>query len=478
MSEKINETIELSFRNQRIEKEVIAYFLRKSVIYCSIIDVDWITTKMLKVILKIIQKKKSTFTKTSLVQQLKLSGEVTDDNKKMYISIIKDLYNIKVNHINSQSVQVMIDQLYELYGKRKCLLGISNIAKNIKKLDLDSIQFRLKGLSQQGRIRTSDKQGDYLESYEQRRQAIREKMQKLREEGVVGIPTGLKELDQHIGGLMNGEWGVIAGETGLGKTATMICYAIHAWLAGYNIVFASGEMSKEKIEFRIDSHITEIDGRKFRLGSLNKYDLRSWKAKIDVLRVSMDSYFETIGFTRGFTADEIEVEMQRIQERRKKPVHMIFCDYLNIMFPNNARRMSNKSFESQADVVWDFKALVEEFNNGICGWTANQIKDEFFGAEELTLDALKYARAISETAPIVCGLVRSADDILFNTLQMQILKMREAEPPKPILMYPNLNTMHINKQVNKVKSLLVDDSSSSLLSERKARKEQRRKRIR
>lgn len=470
-SQNVNDTIELSFRSQNVEKEAIAYFLRVSSVYCSLVESKWITSKPLVAILRIIQRKKSTFTRASLVQQLKLSGTVTKDNRKTFISFIDDLYEVTVTKITNDNVQVMINQLYELYEKRRCLLGVSDIVKNIKHFDLIKIKDKLKDLSRGGVLKESDKQGDYLDDYESRVEKVKEKKEKADKGEDVGIPTGLAELDSHVGGLMTGEWGVIAGETSLGKTATMICFAVHAWLQGYNVVFATGEMNKESIEFRIDSHLTEISGRKFRLGSLNNYDLKSWKAKIDVLRVSLDSYFELVAFTRGFTADEIEVEMEKIQEKRGKPVDLIFCDYLNIMFPNANNRSSNKSFESQAGVVWDFKALVEDFNGkGICGWSAGQVKDEYFGAEQLSLDALKYARAISETAPIVCGLVRTADDILFNTLQLQILKMRGIDPPKPILMYPNLNIMHINKQMNKIKSLLVEDSSNSLLSERRSPK--------
>lgn len=74
------------------------------------------------------------------------------------------------------------------------------------------------------------------------------------------ISTGFKELDAIIGGLdMENENMVIAARTGIGKTWTLLIMAAAAAMAGKRVGIYSGEMTVDKVGYRVDTIIGGIN---------------------------------------------------------------------------------------------------------------------------------------------------------------------------------------------------------------------------
>ena len=72
------------------------------------------------------------------------------------------------------------------------------------------------------------------------------------------FPTGLRDLDDRLGGLHNSDLVIIAGRPGMGKTALATNIAFHAaqkttgeWKKILNCFFFSLEMSSEQLSTRI-----------------------------------------------------------------------------------------------------------------------------------------------------------------------------------------------------------------------------------
>ena len=102
--------------------------------------------------------------------------------------------------------------------------------------------------------------------------------------------------------------------------------------------------------------------------------------------------------------------------------------------------------------------------------------DEGVGAEELDLSMLKYSRAISETSPIVVGLVRSEDDEAENILELQTLKMRNAPlPDRSIILRPNLKYMRIHEELVSKKRNFLDMKVETKKRKMKSKSEKRRR---
>ena len=78
--------------------------------------------------------------------------------------------------------------------------------------------------------------------------------------GVVGTSTGLKDLDEKIGGMVRGDMLVLAGRPSMGKTAIALQIAWLAAMRGEGVFFASLEMATEQLVPRFVSSILASRG--------------------------------------------------------------------------------------------------------------------------------------------------------------------------------------------------------------------------
>ena len=96
------------------------------------------------------------------------------------------------------------------------------------------------------------------------------------EGGIVGVPTGLRDLDDKLGGLHKSDLIIIAGRPSMGKTslATNIAYnaAKHIQDAGKksSIAFFSLEMSSEQLSTRIIAEQARISSNYIRKGQISE----------------------------------------------------------------------------------------------------------------------------------------------------------------------------------------------------------------
>ena len=480
---KTSEAIERRFRNPSLEYQLAAFIIRKSPNISASVNPAWFSIKLLEELVAVVKKGRAVLTSVqSAIHELRVAKAIrAKSDLSPYETLVKKVFAVDLEPVSDKSALLLVRQLYELAESRRCLSGLQGIVHDIKDFDLKRAKAVMKDLSRSIEIHAEKLTGEYLEDYEKRVELVQEKINSPEEGKTIGIPSGFDRFDDLIGGVMPGEFGIVAGKPGIGKTASLLSFATHAWLLGKSVLFCSGEMSKDLVEFRIDSALAGIPSQRFRTGGLEEVDWRIWQEAIERFRLTQQSFLEVTTFTRHFTASEIEAEVQRVQDKWSKAVDLICIDYINIMDPMKAMKNgdSQKSWGSQADVVWDVKALASEINGGIAIWSAGQIIDEAFDKDQLELDDVKYSRAISETAPIVVGLVQTQDDQLENRIQFQVLKMRNAPKlDRPLYLHPNLEIMRIHDAVVKKRDLLaLDDEMPSerpLPSKRKKRKSRRR----
>jgi RecA/RadA recombinase len=468
--------IEEKFKNPILEIRIAAYMLRVDAQLSLSIKEDWFSIFPLRDIWKVSKFNRVTLTYSSVLHELEKLGIFKEKNiKDIYLHFLKQVYKISLTNVTKDNIRLMVKQLYDLSSSRKMFFVIKDIVSNVDSFNVEKARKKLKPLIRDEFAGVEALTGNYLDDFETRRDDL------LNKQGTdFCIKTGISKLDWQIGGIMPGELGVILGRTGLGKTAMMVCMAVYAWLAGFNVAFATGEMSTAAIEYRIDSNLTGISGNKFRLVNFEDVDLNTWKVQIESLRLMQQSFLEVAPFTRGFNTDNITDWLNRIQDKHGKQVHVLFVDYVNIMEAVK-RKEDKQGWQSQTDTMWDLKTLSQTFNNGIGVWTPCQVKNEDLYADTLNEGSSKYAGSISETAQILMGLVQTQEDILFNTMQLQMIKMRNVKVPRePIILYPNLDVMRMNNQVaTRCKDLLeeesIDNERKEAIEKRKTTNARKRK---
>ena len=76
---------------------------------------------------------------------------------------------------------------------------------------------------------------------------------------VPGVPSGIADLDAHLGGFRPGDSVVLAGRPSMGKTALAVTCALNALRSGKGVGFISCEMPATTVVHRLLSQITLID---------------------------------------------------------------------------------------------------------------------------------------------------------------------------------------------------------------------------
>jgi replicative DNA helicase len=183
-----------------------------------------------------------------------------------------------------------------------------------------------------------------------------------------GLTTNISSIDDVTGGAHNKELWVLAGATGHGKSVFIINWARHLVMLGFNILFYSLEMSKDKVmRMLYCSHACDPKfNRKPLLYSQIKFgalptedadfylntvipDLNGAKGSIQV--------FNPLGRT---SIDDIQQQAEVFN--RENPLDIIFIDYINILSAPKGTRLSRN--ERIAENVSRCKQLALEFDQG------------------------------------------------------------------------------------------------------------------
>jgi replicative DNA helicase len=463
--------IERNYRAESTEQEVLAFICKVSTEDIARIDPLWMSNVMGQNIIKVQKDIRTPLTKDALMTKLRNGKYIKKGEQELYDEYLNKIYEIRPSVLTVRAFKTNIETVIEMFEGRTVLQSMKSIIKNIKHLTVAEIKQQLQIASTGVRVTEEVNSGNYTENFQDRYDSILKKRQDVADGKSVGIPTGIRAFDNFSGGLMRSEFGVIGGKPGVGKTAALVSFALSAWQRGFNVLFVSGEMPRIDIELRMDSNIANIPGIKFRLGNLTEREMNVWRRKIEQEGEVHQNFLEVASFPRNFTCRDIENKVYQIQDHYEGEVNLICLDYLNIMSAIGVNS-SAKSWESQAEGVVDFKSLCAELNGGISGWTASQIKDEAIDADVLSLEDFKYARSITETAPVVVGLVRTQDDADEDVIQLQILKMRNAElPNKAIILRPNLQYMRIYQELEQtVKDFSIDVEEFKALPPKKQKR--------
>lgn len=81
---------------------------------------------------------------------------------------------------------------------------------------------------------------------------------------LLGVPSGLTDLDNLLGGFEKQDLIVLAGRPGMGKSALVLRVALNAAQAGYKIGLFPNEMSKDECYFRMAAMITGLNSQRIK----------------------------------------------------------------------------------------------------------------------------------------------------------------------------------------------------------------------
>ena len=167
------------------------------------------------------------------------------------------------------------------------------------------------------------------------------------------ISTGFPELDKIITGIdRRNENMVIAARTGVGKSWLLLTIAAAASRQGLTVGIYSGEMSVDKVAYRIDTLLGKIDNRKISRGDLYYKDF--YKDYLDSLKCS--GYGAIKVLTPNDIAGPATVDaLQAFVE--KEHLDILFIDQYSLLEDNSRAKVAHEKVANISKAVKNLQVL-------------------------------------------------------------------------------------------------------------------------
>ena len=218
------------------------------------------------------------------------------------------------------------------------------------------------------------------------------------EEGLVGVPTGLTDIDDRLGGLHKSDLIIIAGRPSMGKTAlaTNIAFNAAKKMQDDNkkssIAFFSLEMSSEQLSTRILAEQSRIKSNDIRRGRMSEEEF--------------DKYIETsknikelplyIDETPAISIAALSNRARRI--KRLYGLDMVVVDYIQLMRASNFKE---GRVQEISEITQGLKALAKELDVPVLALSQLSRQVEQRDNKKPQLSDLRESGSIEQDADVV-----------------------------------------------------------------------------
>jgi len=222
--------------------------------------------------------------------------------------------------------------------------------------------------------------------------------------GIVGVPTGLNDLDERLGGLHRSDLVIIAGRPSMGKTAlaTNIGYYAAKKILDDNkkssIAFFSLEMSSEQLSTRILSEQSRIKSNDIRRGKVTEEEfnrLIETSRNIHDLPLYIDE-------TPAITISTLSNRARRI--KRLFGLDLIIVDYIQLMTTGSKRY--DGRVQEISEITQGLKALAKELSVPVLALSQLSRAVEQRDDKKPQLSDLRESGSIEQDADVVMFVFR------------------------------------------------------------------------
>ena len=218
---------------------------------------------------------------------------------------------------------------------------------------------------------------------------------------IIGVPTGLTDLDKLLGGLQRSDMVVMAGRPGMGKTSLALSIALQAArLHQKRVALFSLEMSDEQLVQRLVSAETGIDSQRLRLGNIKADEWATFYQAIRLLSETM----VFIDDTPAISVLELRTKARRLHAEHG--LDLLIVDYMQLMRggTRNENRQQEISFISRS-----IKGIARELNIPVLALSQLSRQVESRHDKRPMLSDLRESGSIEQDADVVLFIYR--DDV-------------------------------------------------------------------
>ena len=224
------------------------------------------------------------------------------------------------------------------------------------------------------------------------------------EEGIVGVPTGLTDLDDRLGGLHKSDLIIIAGSPSMGKTALATNIAFHAAKKlqekgkKSSIAFFSLEMSSEQLSTRILAEQSKIKSNDIRRGRISDEQFDKFietSKNISELPLYIDE-------TPAISIAALSNRARRI--KRLFGLDMVVVDYIQLMSGTGFNKDNRVQEISQ--ITQGLKAVAKELSVPVVALSQLSRQVEQRDSHKPQLSDLRDSGSIEQDADVVMFVYR------------------------------------------------------------------------
>ena len=157
---------------------------------------------------------------------------------------------------------------------------------------------------------------------------------------IIGIPTGLKKIDEFTGGLQNSDLIIIAAETSQGKTSLALGISLNAGLSGFAGAIYSLEMSNVQVGARLLSSYSKVSSKRILFYPLSSFEIHDVEHGISQL-ANVPLYFDD---NVNSTLDSIATSIRRM--KLKYNIKFAVVDYIQ-----NIKKLKGESDEASIGLI-------------------------------------------------------------------------------------------------------------------------------
>ena len=225
------------------------------------------------------------------------------------------------------------------------------------------------------------------------------------EEGIVGVPTGLRDIDEKLGGLHQSDLVIIAGRPSMGKTALATNIAFNAANKlqqngkKSSVAFFSLEMSSEQLSTRILAEQSRIKSNDIRRGRISEEQFDKFietSKNISELPLFIDE-------TPAISIAALSNRARRI--KRIYGLDLVVIDYIQLMRAVNTK---DGRVQEISEITQGLKALAKELSVPVLALSQLSRAVEQRDDKKPLLSDLRESGSIEQDADVVMFVYREA----------------------------------------------------------------------
>lgn len=224
------------------------------------------------------------------------------------------------------------------------------------------------------------------------------------DETVHGVPTGIRSIDEKIGGWQKSDLIIIAARPGMGKTSFVLSIARNAAIDfKKNVAFFTLEMSATQIVHRLFSIESGIDSEKISRGRLDDVEWTQLTNKIG----NLSNANLIIDDTPALSVFDLRAKCRRLKHQHD--IDLVIVDYLQLMRATSENEKTKGNREQEISFISrSLKALAKELNIPIIALSqlSRAVETRSSATKRPQLSDLRESGSIEQDADMVLFIYR------------------------------------------------------------------------